>query len=116
MSDATYRFLVGDKLAIVVGAQGVNSVTVFRGPNRYESAGLGPISAFGQRNPIIGIGNTQAGAGFDWQIANWRVYRRFTPLAMPLGKLPIPLVERVYLMDLIPLAYSLRSIRLVELT
>lgn len=71
LSDATYRFLVGDKLAIVVGAQGVNPVTVFRGPNRYESAGLGPISAFGQRNPIIGIGNTQAGAGFDWQIAKW---------------------------------------------
>ena len=71
LSDATYRFLVTDKLAVVVGAQGVNPVTVFRGPNRYESAGLGPISAFGQRNPIIGIGNTQAGAGFDWQIANW---------------------------------------------
>ena len=71
LSDATYRFLVTDKLAVVVGAQGVNPVTVFRGPNRYESAGLGPISAFGQRNPIIGIGNTQAGAGFDWQIAKW---------------------------------------------
>ena len=71
LSDATYRFLVGDKLAIVVGAQGVNPVTVFRGPNRYESARLGPISAFGQRNSIIGIGNTQAGAGFDWQIAKW---------------------------------------------
>lgn len=71
LSDATYRFLVGDRFAVIVGAQGVNPVTVFRGPNRYESAGLGPISAFAQRNPIIGIGNTQAGIGLDWQIARW---------------------------------------------
>jgi hypothetical protein len=71
LSDLTYRFLVGDNLALIVGAQGVNPITVFRGPNRYESAGQGPLSAFAQRNPIIGLGNTQAGVGFDWQIANW---------------------------------------------
>lgn len=71
ISDLTYRFLVGDRLALIVGAEGVNPVTVFRGPNRYESAGQGPISAFAQRNPIIGLGNTQAGLGIDWQIARW---------------------------------------------
>jgi hypothetical protein len=71
LSDVTYRFLLSDRFVVMVGAQGVNPVTVFRGPNRYESAGFGPISAFGQRNPILGIGNTQAGLGFDWQIANW---------------------------------------------
>ncbi|MDX2242458.1 MAG: iron uptake porin [Leptolyngbyaceae cyanobacterium bins.302] len=71
LSDATYRVALTDKLAFVVGAEGVNPVTVFRGPNRYESAGQGPISAFAQRNPIIGIGNTQTGVGFDWQFANW---------------------------------------------
>ena len=71
ISDLTYRFLVGNKLAFIVGAEGVNPVTVFRGPNRYESAGQGPISAFAQRNPIIGLGNTQAGLGIDWQMTDW---------------------------------------------
>ncbi len=71
ISDLTYRFLVSDKLAFIVGTEGVNPITVFRGPNRYENAGQGPISAFAQRNPIIGLGNTQAGIGIDWQIASW---------------------------------------------
>lgn len=71
LSDATYRVALSDRFAFIVGAEGVNPVTVFRGPNRYESAGQGPISAFAQRNPIIGIGNTQTGVGFDWQFANW---------------------------------------------
>jgi Carbohydrate-selective porin, OprB family len=42
-------------------------VNVFRGPNRVESAGLGPISAFAQRNPILNIGAGRAGVGLDWQ-------------------------------------------------
>jgi len=67
LSDLTYRFLVGDKLAFVVGAKGVNAVNIFRGPNRVESAGRGPISVFAQRNPIIGIAAGEAGIGFDWQ-------------------------------------------------
>ncbi|MGQ9872849.1 iron uptake porin [Leptodesmis sp.] len=71
LSDLTYRFLVGDRLAFIVGTEDVNPITVFRGANRYESAGQGPISAFAQRNPIIGLGNTRSGIGFDWQIANW---------------------------------------------
>lgn len=71
ISDLTYRLLVSDRLAVIVGAAGVNPITVFRGPNRYESAGQGPISAFGQRNPILGLGSTQAGIGLDWQVARW---------------------------------------------
>ncbi|MEE3716797.1 iron uptake porin [Tumidithrix elongata RA019] len=70
LSDLSYRFLVGDKLAVIVGAQGVNPIAVFRGPNRYESAGQGAISAFAQRNPILGLGSTQAGLGIDWQISD----------------------------------------------
>ena len=69
LSDLTYRFLPTNSLAILVGALGVNAVNVFRGPNRVdESAGSGPISAFAQRNPIIGFNAGQAGLGFDWQI------------------------------------------------
>lgn len=70
LSDLSYRLVVSDKLAVIVGAQGVNPITVFRGPNRYESAGQGAISAFAQRNPILGLGNTQAGLGIDWQISD----------------------------------------------
>ena len=68
MSDLTYRFLPTNSLAILVGARGVNAVNVFRGPNRVEGAGSGPISLFAQRNPIIGFNAGQAGLGFDWQI------------------------------------------------
>ena len=68
LSDLTYRFLPSNNLAIIVGARGVNAVNVFRGPNRVEGAGSGPLSLFAQRNPIIGFNSGQAGLGFDWQI------------------------------------------------
>jgi len=69
LSDLTYRHLIGKGFAVIVGTEGVNMVNVFRGANRVESAGFGPLSAFAQRNPIINIGAGRAGAGFDWQIA-----------------------------------------------
>jgi hypothetical protein len=69
LSDLSYRFLVGDRLAVIVGAAGVSPSSVFRGPNRYESAGQGPLSAFAQRNPILNFPG-QAGVGFDWQISD----------------------------------------------
>lgn len=69
LSDLTYRFLVGEKLAAYVGAVGVNPVTAFRGPNRVASAGSGPISFFAQRNPILNIGYGNTGVGFDWQFS-----------------------------------------------
>lgn len=68
LSDLTYRQLIGNNFAFIVGPAGVNAVNVFRGANRVESAGFGPISAFAQRNPIINIGAGSTGVGFDWQI------------------------------------------------
>ncbi|NEQ31262.1 MAG: S-layer homology domain-containing protein, partial [Leptolyngbya sp. SIO4C5] len=70
LSDLTVRHLVSDRFAVIVGAEGVNPVNVFRGANRIESAGSGPLSAFAQRNPIINIGGGRGGLGFDWQIAD----------------------------------------------
>ena len=68
ISDLTFRQLVGNNLALVTGAVGVNMVNVFRGANRIESAGQGPLSRFAQRNPILNIGGDGAGVGFDWQL------------------------------------------------
>ena len=70
LSDLTYRQLISNNFAFIVGPAGVNPVNVFRGSNRVESAGSGPISRFAQRNPIIAIGGGDAGVGFDWQISN----------------------------------------------
>lgn len=68
VSDLNYHQLLGRNLAFVVGTEGVNAINVFRGANRVESAGFGPLSAFAQRNPVIGIGAGRAGLGVDWQI------------------------------------------------
>jgi len=68
LSDLTYRHLIANRLAFIIGTEGLNAVNVFRGANRVESAGFGPLSRFAQRNPIISIGNGRAGVGFDWQI------------------------------------------------
>lgn len=69
ISDLTYRHLLGDRLALVIGTEGVSPVNVFRGANRIESSGFGPLSAFAQRNPIINIGSGRGGLGFDWQVS-----------------------------------------------
>ncbi|HBS68543.1 MAG TPA: porin, partial [Cyanobacteria bacterium UBA11153] len=69
ISDLSYRQLIGNKVAFIVGPEGVNPVNVFRGTNRVESAGFGPLSRFAQRNPIINIGSGSGGIGFDWQAA-----------------------------------------------
>ncbi len=69
LTDLNFRQLLGDSFAVIVGTEGVNPINVFRGVNRIESAGSGPISSLAQRNPIIGVGVGGAGIGFDWQIA-----------------------------------------------
>jgi len=69
LTDLNYRQLIGRNVAVIVGPEGVNPVNVFRGVNRIESAGSGPLSSFAQRNPIINVGNGSGGLGFDWQIA-----------------------------------------------
>ncbi len=68
LSDLNYRQLFGNNFALIVGPVGVNPVNVFRGVNRIESAGAGPLSRFAQRNPIISIGGNGGGVGFDWQL------------------------------------------------
>jgi len=68
LSDLNYRQLIGNNLALIVGPVGVNPVNVFRGVNRIESAGSGPLSLFAQRNPIINIGGGGGGIGLDLQL------------------------------------------------
>lgn len=70
INDLSYRFPVSNNLGVVVGAAGVNPTSTFRGINPLEGSGEGAISAFAQRNPIIGIGSGTGGIGFDWQINN----------------------------------------------
>ncbi|MGB3405574.1 MAG: iron uptake porin [Microcoleaceae cyanobacterium] len=69
IGELTYRFLLNNNFAGYVGTVNVNAVTAFRGPNRFEGAATGPLSFFAQRNPILNIGFTQRGLGFDWQFA-----------------------------------------------
>jgi len=68
LSDLNYRHLFGTNFAVMVGPQGISPVNVFRGTNRIESQGSGPLSRFAQRNPIMGIGGGRAGVGIDWQL------------------------------------------------
>ncbi|WP_414564179.1 MULTISPECIES: iron uptake porin [unclassified Anabaena] len=70
LNDLSYRFSLSDNLGIVVGTAGVNPSSTFRGINPLEGSGDGAISQFGQRNPILGIGNGTGGIGFDWQISD----------------------------------------------
>ncbi|WP_375472613.1 iron uptake porin [uncultured Nostoc sp.] len=70
ISDLSYRFLLSDNLGIVVGTAGVNPINTFRGISPLEGSSDGAISLFGQRNPILSIGNGTGGIGFDWQISD----------------------------------------------
>lgn len=67
LSEVSYRRLLSNRLAMIVGPAGVNMVNVFRGANAVESSGYGPLSRFAQRNPIKNIGGGTAGLGLDWQ-------------------------------------------------
>ncbi|PLZ94747.1 S-layer protein [Fischerella thermalis CCMEE 5268] len=70
INELSYRFPVSDQIGFVVGTAGVNPVNTFRGINPLEGAGEGAISLFAQRNPILAIGNSTGGVGFDWQISD----------------------------------------------
>ncbi|MFN6474983.1 iron uptake porin [Nostoc sp. DedQUE07] len=70
VSDLSYRFLASHNLGIVVGTAGVNPINTFRGISPLEGSSDGAISLFGQRNPILSIGNGSGGIGFDWQISD----------------------------------------------
>jgi hypothetical protein len=69
ISDLNFHWLVTDKLAVMVGTEGVSMPYAFRGPNRVESAATGPLSYFAQRNPILNIGYGHGGIAIDWQFA-----------------------------------------------
>ncbi|MEM8642365.1 MAG: iron uptake porin [Cyanobacteria bacterium P01_G01_bin.54] len=74
LSDLNYRHLIGRNFAVMVGPEGISPVNVFRGSNRIESSGSGPLSSFAQRNPILSIGGGSGGVGVDWQISSdWSV-------------------------------------------
>ncbi len=70
INELSYRFPIGKTLGIIVGTAGVNPINTFRGINPLEGGGDGAISLFGQRNPILTIGNSTGGIGFDWQISD----------------------------------------------
>ncbi|ODG97603.1 S-layer protein [Nostoc sp. KVJ20] len=67
VSDLNLHWLVTDKLAVMVGTEGVSMPAAFRGPNRVESAATGPLSYFAQRNPILNMGYGHGGIAIDWQ-------------------------------------------------
>ncbi|MBD2679696.1 MULTISPECIES: iron uptake porin [Nostoc] len=69
VSDLNLHWLVTDKLAVMVGTEGVSIPAAFRGPNRVESAATGPLSYFAQRNPILNTGYGHGGIAIDWQFA-----------------------------------------------
>jgi hypothetical protein len=69
LGDLNYRVLIGDKLALLVGTEGVFAGLAFRGPNRAEGAFTGALSYFAQRNPVLNIGFGRGGAALDWQFA-----------------------------------------------
>jgi BMFP domain-containing protein YqiC len=69
INELHYHHLITNKLAMMVGTASVDMWNAFRGPNRIERAGTGPLSFFAQRNPILNIGFGQAGIAFDWQFA-----------------------------------------------
>lgn len=60
VSDLNFHWLVTDKLAVMVGTEGVSMPAAFRGPNRVESAATGPLSYFAQRNPILNMDTVTA--------------------------------------------------------
>lgn len=70
INDLSYRFLLTDNLGVIVGTAGVNPINTFRGISPLEGSGDGAISQFGQRNPILSIGNGTGGIGFDWEISD----------------------------------------------
>jgi hypothetical protein len=69
LQELRYHALIADNFAVAVGTEGVNMLSMFRGPNREESAATGPLSFFAQRNPILDIGFGRTGVAFDWQFA-----------------------------------------------
>jgi hypothetical protein len=68
IDDLFYRFPVGERLNVFVGAQGLNIDDVFDTGNPYfNSSGKGALSRFGRYNNLIFRAPSGTGAGFKYQ-------------------------------------------------
>jgi hypothetical protein len=69
-----YRFAVSDRLVLIVQPAGFGLSSVLSPNSIFADAGQGAISRFTEFNPLLRIGNLDAGVGFDWLISDhWRL-------------------------------------------
>ncbi len=69
LDDLWYRFPVGDKTRIHVGANGLDIDNVLNVLNPYlASSDTGALSRFGRRNPLVYRGSEGAGVGVNYKI------------------------------------------------
>lgn len=61
-----YRFAVGDRLVLTVQPVGFSLYSVLSPNSSYLDSGTGAVSRFAALNPVLRIGNLDAGVGFDW--------------------------------------------------
>jgi hypothetical protein len=74
LSSLDYRWAVGDRLVLTVQPVGFSLYSVLSPNSSYTDAGTGAVSRFASLNPILRIGNLDAGVGFDWLMSNrWRL-------------------------------------------
>ncbi|MEN9567404.1 MAG: hypothetical protein RLZZ69_2600, partial [Cyanobacteriota bacterium] len=74
ISDLHYRFPVGEKADVWVGAQGLDLDDVFNTNNpQLADSGTGALSRFNRYNPLIFRGNEGAGAGVNFDIIEDKV-------------------------------------------
>ncbi len=69
-----YRFAVSDRMVLVVQPAGFSLSSVLSPNSLYASVGDGAVSRFAAYNPVLRIGNPDAGVGLDWLLSNtWRL-------------------------------------------
>lgn len=69
-----YRFAVSDRLVVIVQPEGFGLSSVLSPNSIFADAGQAAISRFTEFNPVLRIGNLDAGIGFDWLISDkWRL-------------------------------------------
>ena len=74
VTDLHYRFPVGEKARVWVGALGLDLDDVFAVTNpMLESSGSGALSRFNRRNPLVFRGTESAGAGVNLDIIEDKV-------------------------------------------
>ncbi|MEB3295893.1 MAG: iron uptake porin [Synechococcales bacterium] len=74
LNTVDYRFAVSDRLVLAFQPVGFSLYSVLSANSPYGNAGDGAISRFAALNPILRIGNLDAGVGLDWLISNkWRL-------------------------------------------